>query len=83
MATFDDVQCCVYADIVGGWVRKGPKMCWRNIRIVPKGVSGLKSCLESSYHQKVVKFEFYFGFTTTFVRMGWKKIDLPLPSRFK
>ena len=27
--------CTVFAD-VGGWVRKGPKMCWRNIWMVPK-----------------------------------------------
>ena len=31
LVVFDDVQYCICADIVGGWmgwwVRKGPKMC--------------------------------------------------------
>ena len=35
MARFADVQHCIYADIMGGWVRKSPKLCWRNIRMVP------------------------------------------------
>ena len=34
MAVFADVNYCIYADIVGGWVRTGPKMCWRNIWIL-------------------------------------------------
>ena len=29
------VQYCIYANIVGGWVRKSPNICWRNIRMVP------------------------------------------------
>ena len=33
MAIFTDV---IYADIVGGWVRKSPKLCWRNLWMVPK-----------------------------------------------
>ena len=31
---FSNVFTC--ADIMGGWVRKGPKICWRNIWIVLK-----------------------------------------------
>ena len=31
MAIFADVQYCIYADIVGGWVKKNPKICRRNI----------------------------------------------------
>ena len=27
-ATFADVQYCIYADIVNGWVQKSPNMCW-------------------------------------------------------
>ena len=27
MAIFADVQYCICADIVGGWVRKSPKIC--------------------------------------------------------
>ena len=26
-----DVQYCIYADLLGRWVRKGPKISWRNI----------------------------------------------------
>ena len=40
MAVFADDQFCIYADftpLVGGWVRKGPKMCWRTIWMVPSG----------------------------------------------
>ena len=36
MAFFDDVQYCIYADIVGGWVKKSPKICWRNIGMAPE-----------------------------------------------
>ena len=35
-AIFADVQYCFYPHIVGGWVWKSPKMCWRNIGMVPK-----------------------------------------------
>ena len=35
MSVFAVVLYCIYADIVGGWVRKGPKMCCRNIWMVP------------------------------------------------
>ena len=34
MAIFADVQYCIYADIVGGWVRKSKKICWHNIGMV-------------------------------------------------
>ena len=34
MTVFAYVHYCIYADIVGGWVRKGPKMCWRYIWMV-------------------------------------------------
>ena len=27
MTIFADVQYCIYADIVGGWVRNRPKIC--------------------------------------------------------
>ena len=30
MAIFADVHSCIYTDIVSGWVRKCPKICWRN-----------------------------------------------------
>ena len=30
------VQNYIYADIVGGWVWKCPKMCWRNLGMVPR-----------------------------------------------
>ena len=36
MAIFADVQYCIYADIVGGCVKKSPKICWRDIGMVPK-----------------------------------------------
>ena len=32
MSVFAVVNYCIYAD---GWVRKGPKMCFRNIWMVP------------------------------------------------
>jgi hypothetical protein len=35
MAIFADLQYCIYADIVGGWVRKSPKVCWRKIDMIP------------------------------------------------
>ena len=34
-AIFADVQYCFNADIVGGWVKKSPKICWRNKGMVP------------------------------------------------
>jgi hypothetical protein len=40
MAIFADVQYCIIADIVGGWVRKSPQLCWRNIGMVPKEAFG-------------------------------------------
>ena len=34
--SFADVHLyCIYADILGGWVRKRTKICWRNIGMVP------------------------------------------------
>ena len=33
------MQYCIYADLTpfkSGWVRKSPKLCWRNIWMVPK-----------------------------------------------
>ena len=41
IASFADVQYCIYADLtpkwVGGWVgQKSPKPCWRNTWVVPK-----------------------------------------------
>ena len=36
MVVFADVQYCIYADIVGGWVQKSPRMSGRNIWMVPK-----------------------------------------------
>ena len=34
-ANFADVQYCIYADIVNGWVQKSTNMCWHNIWTVP------------------------------------------------
>ena len=39
MAIFADVQYCIYADRVGGWVRKSPKTCRRSIGMVPNVIS--------------------------------------------
>ena len=36
MAIFANVQYFMYADIVGGWVGKSPKICWRNIGMVQR-----------------------------------------------
>ena len=36
MVSFADVQYCIYADKAGGWDPKRPKICWRNIGMVPK-----------------------------------------------
>ena len=36
MAIFADVQYNLCWRIVGGWVKKSPKMCWCNIRMVPR-----------------------------------------------
>ena len=35
MASFDDIQYCIYADKVGGWGPKRPKICSRTIGMVP------------------------------------------------
>ena len=35
MAIFSDVQYCICADKVGRWGLKRPKICWRNIGMVP------------------------------------------------
>ena len=32
---FSDVQYCIYTDLVGGLIRKSPKICWRNVGMVP------------------------------------------------
>ena len=37
MASFADVQYCIYAEIVGGLVRKIPELYGRNIWMVSKG----------------------------------------------
>ena len=34
MSIFADVQYCIYANIVGG-SEKSPKICWRNIGMIP------------------------------------------------
>ena len=73
MAIFADVQYCIYADIVGGWVRKSPKMCWRNIRIVLKGVSGLKCRLDYSYHHERRLWNFHFILASLPLLWGWRK----------
>ena len=36
MAIFANVQYFMYADIVGGWVEKSPKICWHNIGMVQR-----------------------------------------------
>ena len=39
MASFADIQYCIYADKVGGWGPKRPKICSRNIGMVPSVTS--------------------------------------------
>ena len=39
IVVFADVHYCIYADIVFGRLRKGQKMCWRIIFMVPFGIS--------------------------------------------
>ena len=34
-ASFAKIPYCIYVEILGGWVRKSPKLYWRNIWMVP------------------------------------------------
>ena len=34
MTSFADVHYCIYADKMGGWVQKRPKICRRNIGMI-------------------------------------------------
>ena len=47
VAIFADIQYCIYADLVCGWVRKGLKLYWRNIWMVFYIKLVSRQCLES------------------------------------
>ena len=49
MALFADVQYCIY-EWYSGWVRKSPKICWRNIGMIPRQKSS-----SSFKHQRTKK----------------------------
>ena len=58
MAIFADVQYCIYADKVGEWGPKRPKICCRNIRMAPLQYSIVSSIRDSpnlSYEQHPCK----------------------------
>ena len=64
MAIFANVQYFSCWRRVGGWVRKTPKMCWLNIRMVPKWKNFVRCLQFQGGGTKILQISLIFQATT-------------------